>query len=69
MKPLAQWTIGGDFRIVDADDDDAPLAVLTLHEPLKSLAIDDSQAVAEAIITALAETPHPYADDPLRDEG
>jgi hypothetical protein len=65
MNPVAQWTIGGDFRIVDDDDDGAPLAVLTLYEPLKSKAIDDPQGVAQAILTAMVETPHPYADDPL----
>jgi len=62
MKIQAYWTIAGAFRIVDADDDAAPLAVLTLYEPFKSQALDNPQGVAEAIITALVETSHPYAD-------
>ena len=68
MKAQAHWTIAGDFRIVDADDDGAPLAELTLHEPFKSMAIDNPQEVAEAILAALAETPHPYADEPVATE-
>lgn len=62
MKAQAHWTIAGDFRIVDAEDDGAPLAVLTLYEPLKSMALDNPQGVADAILTALVETPHPYAE-------
>jgi len=65
MKAQAHWTIGGDFRIVDADDEGAPLAELNLHEPLKSMALDNPQVVAETILTALVQTPHPYANEPL----
>lgn len=62
MKAKAHWTIAGDFRIVDDDNDGAPLAVLNLHEPLKSMALDNPQEVAETILTALVQTPHPYAE-------
>ena len=57
MSYKALWTLGGDFLIVDEDNDDAPVAELKLHEPLRSQAIDDPQGVAEAILKTLAETP------------
>ena len=63
MKPKAFWTIGGDFLIVDEEDEDAPLAELKLHEPLRSQAIDNPVGVVSSILAALKETPHPYAED------
>lgn len=63
MKPIATWTIGGDFRIVDADDEDAPLAELKLYSPLREMAIDDPQTVAREILEALVQAPHPFADE------
>lgn len=63
MKARAIWTIGGDFMIVDDDDDGAPLATLSLHEPLRSLAIDKPSMVAAEILKAMIETPHPYGAD------
>lgn len=62
MKLSASWTIGGDF-IVSDEDEDAPVATLTLYEPFKSLAIDDAQGIAEAILEAVKQTPHPYAGE------
>lgn len=62
MKLEASWTFGGDFIIMDTEED-APVAELKLHEPLKSLAIDKPNQVAAAILKALIENPHPYADD------
>jgi hypothetical protein len=56
------WTLSGDFTVVDGDDENAPLAKLTLHEPLKSWAIDRPEYVAKEILKAMAETPHPYGD-------
>lgn len=58
------WTFGGDFLVVDEDDENAPVATLSLQEPLRSWAIDHPEYVAKEILKALAETPHPYADLP-----
>ncbi len=63
MNPVVSWSIGGDFLVTDDDDDGAPLARLELHEPFKSQAIDHPEAVASAILKAMAETPHPYANE------
>lgn len=68
IKPVALWSMGGDFRIVDADDDDAPLAELKLYSPLREMAIDKPQSVAKTILEALAKMPHPFADEELEDE-
>lgn len=63
MKFEATWTLGGDFLIVDGDDDGAPVAELKLHEPLKSLAIDNPAQVAAEILKALVDTPHPFFEE------
>ena len=62
MKLVCCWTLNGNFMIVDGDDENAPLATLSLHEPLRSWAIDRPEFVAEEILKAMKETPHPYAD-------
>ena len=61
MKAAVIWTLGGDFQIVDEEDENAPLAELKLFEPLRSMAIEEPEEVAQAILTAMVETPHPYA--------
>ena len=61
MKAAVLWTIGGDFQVVDADDDNAPLAELKLYEPLRSMAIDEPETVVNEILRALVETPHPFS--------
>lgn len=62
MNIQAHWTIGGDFFIMDADED-APLVEVKLHEPMRSQAIDDVDSIAKAIAAAMIQTPHPYADE------
>ena len=62
MNIQAHWTIGGDFIITDADDEDAPLVEVKLHEPMRSQAIDDVDSIAKAIAAAMIQTPHPYAN-------
>ena len=61
MNIQAHWTIGGDFFIMDADED-APLVEVKLHEPMRSQAIDDVDSIAKAIAAAMIQTPHPYAN-------
>ena len=61
MNIQAHWTIGGDFFIMDADED-APLVEVKLHEPMRSQAIDDVDSVAKSIAAAMIQAPHPYAD-------
>jgi len=68
IKPVTLWSIGGDFRIVDANDDDAPLAELKLYSPFREMAIDKPQTVAREILEELARTPHPFAEEEFEDE-
>jgi len=61
MKAAVTWTIGGDFLVVDQEDDNAPLAELKLYEPLRSMAIEDPELVVSEILRAMVENPHPHS--------
>lgn len=59
MKAAVIWSLGGDFAVVDQDDENAPLAELKLHGPLRSLAVNEPELVAGEILRAMVEASHP----------
>lgn len=61
MNIKGRWTCNGDFHLVDADNDDAVLVELVLHEPFKEQAPDNVNHIAKAVMTALVQTPHPLS--------
>lgn len=59
----SQWTIGGDFKLVDVDDDDAPVVTVAFHDdPVRIAAIDPEtrKHIAELIVNGMLTTPHPF---------
>ena len=69
MNIQAHWTIGGDFIITDADDEDAPLVEVKLHEPMRSQAIDDAETIGKMILAWMLRLPHPYGKAEKETEG
>jgi hypothetical protein len=64
MKPAVVWTAGGNFQIVDQEDNSL-MAELTLYEPLSNMAINNPMDVAQEILTAMVETPHPRQQEEI----
>jgi hypothetical protein len=62
MEAKGFWTSGGDFLVIDTADNDAILAQVILHEPLKSAAVHSAEDVVRTVIGSLAHAPHPLAD-------
>ncbi len=61
MNLTAFWTIGGDFVIGDAEDEDAPLIkVEFVDSHFRTAALASRDTVAGLISTAMRQTPHPH---------
>ena len=65
MDIKGRWTEEGDFELVDADDHDAVLIEVILHEPFTALAADNANHIARAIVGAMVQTPHPDSGSPM----
>lgn len=64
MNARAYWTIGGDFVIADADDDDAPLITVSIHEKqLRELARTSPASFANLLVGSMNSTPHPFGEE------
>ncbi|GEM_PF-5188104 len=60
------WTIGGDFRLVDPGDENAPVVSITFHDiGIRSAMLDKEarKTFCAALSTLMIEMPHPYEDE------
>ena len=66
MQLQCYWTIGGDFVIGDAADDNSPVITVKFHEKrLRTQAIDTPGAVSKLIFDMMRSTPHIYSEEPV----
>ena len=59
MKFSTAWTLGGDFIVADADDEDTPLLTIQIHDrAMRQAAADATYDFADFLATMLRNTPH-----------